>query len=211
MVLLLCSVVERFVGYRYPYQGTRRGRSLYAPHYNNKKAEITDSALATVNLSCFFFLFNHKISTPLYVGHHCLNQTGIEITSNTHVNLLYLAHMLNRTIHEVKQSIGKPIINNLPELEIPDFMDSISLLHENSQPIYNLEKIIELQKNDYMDTLYWRVTANSSYLNGLSVFKIMGYIVVTIVIIVVIGLFVLCNTMKRIRSVIGNWKDDSGG
>ena len=29
MVLLLCSVVERFVGYRYPYQGTRRGRSLY--------------------------------------------------------------------------------------------------------------------------------------------------------------------------------------
>ena len=63
--------------------------------------------------------------------------------------------MLNRTIHEVKQSIGKPIINNLPELEIPDFMDSISLLHENSQPIYNLEKIIELQKNDYMDTLYW--------------------------------------------------------
>ena len=28
MVLLLCSVVERFVGYRYPYQGTRRGRSL---------------------------------------------------------------------------------------------------------------------------------------------------------------------------------------
>ena len=33
MVLLLCSVVERFVGYRYPYQGTRRGRSLYVPLY----------------------------------------------------------------------------------------------------------------------------------------------------------------------------------
>ena len=32
MVPLLCSVVERFVGYRYPYQGTRRGRSLYDPH-----------------------------------------------------------------------------------------------------------------------------------------------------------------------------------
>ena len=31
MALLLCSVVERFVGYRYPYQGTRRGRSLYVP------------------------------------------------------------------------------------------------------------------------------------------------------------------------------------
>ena len=31
MVCLLCSVVERFVGYRYPYQGTRRGRSLYVP------------------------------------------------------------------------------------------------------------------------------------------------------------------------------------
>ena len=82
--------------------------------------------------------------------------------------------MLNRTIHEVKQSMGKPIINNLPELEIPDLMDSISLLHENSQPIYNLEKITELQKNDYRVTLYGRVTANSSYLKGLSVFKIMG-------------------------------------
>ena len=28
MVLILCIVVERFVGYRYPYQETRRGRSL---------------------------------------------------------------------------------------------------------------------------------------------------------------------------------------
>ena len=27
-------------------------------NYNNKKAEITDSALATVNLSCFYFVFN---------------------------------------------------------------------------------------------------------------------------------------------------------
>ena len=31
MVLPLCGVVERFVGYRYPYQGTRCGRSLYVP------------------------------------------------------------------------------------------------------------------------------------------------------------------------------------
>ena len=36
MVLLLCSVVERFVGYRYPYQGTRRGRSLYVPRMSTE-------------------------------------------------------------------------------------------------------------------------------------------------------------------------------
>ena len=33
MVPLLCSVVERCVGYRYPYQGTQRGRSLYVPQF----------------------------------------------------------------------------------------------------------------------------------------------------------------------------------
>ena len=50
MVLFLCSVVERFVGYRYPYQGTRRGRSLYVPQYNQchwcgKKLEHTPSPI----------------------------------------------------------------------------------------------------------------------------------------------------------------------
>ena len=40
MVLLLCSVVERFVGYRYPYQGTQRGRSLYVPLITNNNIYI---------------------------------------------------------------------------------------------------------------------------------------------------------------------------
>ena len=85
-----------------------------------------------------------QINTPLYVGHHCLNKTNIKITSNTHVNLLYLAHILNKTVYEVKQSIGKPIVNNLPELDIPDFTDSVSLLRESSHPIHNMENIIAL-------------------------------------------------------------------
>ena len=97
----------------------------------------------------------------------CLNQPSIEMTSN---NLLYLAHILNRTIHEVTQSIGKPIVNDLPELDIPDFIENVSLLRESSQPIYDLEKIIALHKNNYRDTLYGRVTENSSYLSGLSGF-----------------------------------------
>ena len=49
------------------------------------------------------------------------------------------------------------------------------------------------------------MTANSSYLNGLSV-KIMGYIVVTKIIIVVIGLFVLCNKMKGLGQLLASGK-----
>ena len=50
--------------------------------------------------------------------------------------------------------MGKLIVNNLPELDIQDFMESLSLLCERSQPIYNLEKIIALQKNDYRDYIW---------------------------------------------------------
>ena len=66
MVLLLCSVVERFVGYRYPYQGTRRGRSLYVPqfskysslYYTESAPEIhasncTSGAALNAFISCF--------------------------------------------------------------------------------------------------------------------------------------------------------------
>jgi len=168
-----------------------------------RKIPITNNTLMTVNLSCFCYLFNDQISTPIYVGPECLNQNSIQITSNPHINILYLAHMLNKTISEIQMmSMNMSTMNQLPKLEVPDFMESISLLRESSEPIYDLKKIIALQKNDYMNTIYGRVSKNHSELRGLNVFKIIIYTVTTITILVVVGGLILGYRVKGLSQLL---------
>ena len=82
MVLLLCSVVERFVGYRYPYQGTRCGRSLYVPHDDYRVQLIADVISNSDHISL-------NTNTPTRVPNTTLQQTSspdITTVSNTLCN-----------------------------------------------------------------------------------------------------------------------------
>ena len=55
-----------------------------------RKKNITNDPLVTININSFCYLFNDAVSTPVYVGSHCLDQPVIELVTYPHVNISYL-------------------------------------------------------------------------------------------------------------------------
>ena len=85
MVLLLCSVVERFVGYRYPYQGTRRVHQTNHTHVNHVSLII------------------HKL---------CINKVPIQQVDNTKFLEVIIDDNLNWSNHisYINSKIAKGIV-----------------------------------------------------------------------------------------------------
>ena len=159
-----------------------------------RKTVITNASLVTITMQCFCKLVNEHISTPVYAGPHCIDQPEVEVGNKNHANLLFLAHMLNKTITELDVDTDYQI----EKIVIPSFFKGMTLTSSLQQPVYDLGKIINLQRNNFQNSLHSRVASNTNDLNSLSLVKIIMYTVVACVsILIIIGILLTC----RVKSL----------
>lgn len=158
-----------------------------------RKQFITDGALVTIELKCFCYIFNNYISTPVFAGHRCLEQTLTRVSNNDHVNILFLTNLLNKTVSETRKHLQQILKGELPQIHLPNDLDGIKLSKESRAPIYDLKNIMASQHNNYMNTLYGRVSQHTKILDNFQYFRYIGYGVgTTVVILVILGICLTC-------------------
>ena len=168
----------------------------------DRKKEVTDGAIVTVHINCFCYLFNDEISTPVYAGTHCLDQTTLDITTSTHTNLLYLAELLNKTLLELEPIVDSIDMTDLPHIEIPEYMVGIELLKESKQTIYDFRELTKLQKNNFKNSINNRVIENTKNINNIYTLKIIAYVTIAVIIIILLGYILLTCRVKNLGQLL---------
>ena len=160
-------------------------KSIYSRCSNeNRRKFVTNDVLVTIDINCLCYLFNDALSTPVFAAQHCLNQTIMKTITNNHLNLLYLASVVNDTILENKNMLNYSGFSKLPSINIPKGWGEFILPHSNLGKVYDLKKLISLQ---HEDTIFGKVTKNTKDLGSFQSFKMIGYGLIGIVIIIVVA------------------------
>ena len=166
-----------------------------------RKKKVTNEALVTVNINCFCYLFNEQISTPMYVSEDCVDRDTMEIRSQKHTNLIYLASALNKTVSALDELVD---FNNskIPQISIPLHMIHSLVQQQTKEPIYDLKKIMKLQHENYQNSLHSRISLNTQYRSKSEMFRIMVYVIIAIIIMVIIVGIVLTCRVKSLGQML---------
>ena len=169
---------------------------IYSKCFNQRREEITQNSLVTINLQCFCFLYNDLMVTPLYAEQECVGEEDIQVTVNKHVNIVFIAYMLNTTIDETHINLNESLYNDFPNIEIPDYLEPLDMSFEGNTKVFDLEKVISLQRNDFKDTLFGKVSRNTNKIQGMTIIKIILYTVLSVTIILVAGWIIMSLKLK---------------
>lgn len=162
----------------------------------SRKQLITNNALTTIKMKCFCLLFNAKVRSAIFAEPNCMDQTQLDIHTNDHINTLFIAHMLNKSLSQINTLINISEYKHLPPIQIPEYVQAITIPRSKHGPIYDLQKVTSLHKSDYINSLYGQVTENSKSLRYMHVLKLLFYIVCVIVFIIIIGIILLTCKVK---------------
>ena len=90
--------------------------------------------------------------------------------------------MLNTTIDETHINLNESLYNDFPNIEIPDYLEPLDMSFEGNTKVFDLEKVISLQRNDFKDTLFGKVSRNTNKIQGMTIIKIILYTVLSVTI-----------------------------
>ena len=139
------------------------------------------------------------VSTPVYVGSHCLDQPVIELVTYPHVNILYLAQVLNRSVSD-STFINTTMYTDLPIIKLPKYLKNLALLKGTKEPIYDLKRILKLHRNNYRSAIPSKVAVNTEKLKGLYYLRITLYLIVAVTITIIVAGICLGCRIKKLES-----------
>ena len=102
-------------------------QKIYSKCFAQRRTVITSDSLLTITMQYFCHLYNDMMSTPLFAEQNCVERNISEITVTNHVNVLFVALLLNTTVSDSKRYMNESFMNQLPQIEIPKQMDSLNL------------------------------------------------------------------------------------
>ena len=167
-----------------------------------RKEPLTDNALTTITMNCFCYLLNDEVRTAIYADENCIEQTTITINPTNHVNLVFIAYMLNKSMSQIDTLNNMSYYDKLPHINVPEYLEGLIIPKFHLGPVYDFKKVLQLQKTDYMDTLYGKVSTNTKTLRIIGAFKIIVYVISFIVIVIIVGTLILTCKVKLLTRLV---------
>ena len=168
----------------------------------SRKQIIDNSPIVTVRLNCFCYLFNEEIRTAIYAGHDCVEHLTIETHSTIHHNIMYAAFMLNKTVSQIQTLSNISYYKKLPDINIPAYLDGLTVPQFHLGPIYDIKKVISLQKSGFMNTIFNKVSENTGNLQIVHKFRIIVYVITGVVIVIILGILILTCRVRFLTQLI---------
>ena len=158
---------------------------------------LTSDSLVSIEIKCFCHLHSSRMTTPIYAEQNCLETENVNIKVNKHMNLRLVSDLINASSID-----GKSQQSGYSKLQIPTYLEPLEMSLQSNMKVYDLKKLIELQNNNYQNTIFGKVDTNSQKLSSISIFKGIVYTIIAIVVVLVIGWIVLSVKIKGIGQVL---------
>ena len=178
------------------------GERIYSQCLGKRKKYLTKDCVVTINQECFCQILNDKMNIPLFAEQTCVEDQDLQVSVIKHMNLMYIAYMLNSTLENIHDHLNDSIVGQIPKIVIPDFLETINIPSQSNTHIYDLQKVINLQNNAFGNTLHGRVQNNAKEIRGFGMFKICSYITITLVIFLFVVWILLSCKLKSLGKLL---------